>query len=263
MGTLQGSWVWYELMTTDPQGAKAFYEPLVGWQMTTGHGDTDDYGFLTAPDGAIVGGILRLTAEMGQHGARPAWIGYIGVEHVDTALADIEANGGKTLMTARDVEMAGRIAMVADPGGAPFYIMKPTPPPGAEGGESSAFQATSNTGHCGWNELMAADAGREVAFYTGLFGWSLPEPMDMGEFGKYQFIAHDGVQVGAIMGLMPESPHPMWNHYFWVPSIAKAKDTIEANGGQVINGPMEVPGGGWIVQGVDPQGAVFSLVGEK
>jgi uncharacterized protein len=261
MGTLQGSWVWYELMTTDPEGAKAFYETVVGWQMTTGHGDTDDYGFLTAPDGNMVGGMLRLTEEMCVHGAKPTWLGYIGVEDVDDMVAAIETKGGKAPMPAREVEMAGRIAMVADPGGAPFYIMTPRPPEGSGGGDSTAFRADIDLGHCGWNELMAGDAARETAFYTRLFGWSLPEPMDMGAMGKYQFVAHDGVTVGAIMGLIG-APQPQWNHYFWVPSIVAAKTKIEASGGQVINGPMEVPGGGWIVQGIDPQGAMFSLVGE-
>ena len=65
------------------------------------------------------------------------------------------------------------------------------------------------------------------------------------------------------MGTMPEMPHPMWNHYFWVDSIAAAKELIEAQGGQVINGPMQVPGDGWIVQGIDPQGALFSLVCDR
>ncbi|MGH6718189.1 MAG: VOC family protein, partial [Alphaproteobacteria bacterium] len=64
MGTLQGSWVWYELMSPDPEASKAFYEPVVGWSMTTGHGENNDYGFLTAPGGAMVGGLLRLTGKM-------------------------------------------------------------------------------------------------------------------------------------------------------------------------------------------------------
>ncbi|HYD04080.1 MAG TPA: VOC family protein [Reyranella sp.] len=256
-----GGFIWYELMTTDPEGAKAFYEPVVGWSMTTGHGDTDDYGFLTAPDGAIVGGLLRLTGEMTAGGARPGWLGYIAVADVDATVREIEAKGGRCLMPARDVEMAGRIAMVADPGGAPFYVMKPRPPEGSEGGVSTAFQSEIDCGHCGWNELMAGDAGREIGFYTGLFGWSLPEAMDMGPMGKYQFVAHDGVTLGAIMGATPQAPEPHWNHYFWAKSIAAAKTAIEANGGTVTNGPMQVPGGGWIVQGLDPQGAAFSLVG--
>ncbi|MBN8501749.1 MAG: VOC family protein [Sphingomonadales bacterium] len=259
MTTLQGSWIWYELMTPDPEGARAFYEPIVGWSMKTGSAETGEYGFITAPDQAMIGGILRLSEDMATHGARPCWTGYIGVDDCDDAVRAIEADGGKQIMPPRDVPMAGRIAMVADPGGAPFYVMTPTPPPG--GGESTAFQPEINRGHCGWNELLAADAQREVAFYVDRFGWSLPEPMDMGPMGQYQFIAHDAVQIGAIMPMMPQTPHPFWNHYFWVSSITDARDGIEANGGQVINGPMQVPGDLWIVQGIDPQGAFFSLVG--
>jgi len=259
MGKQQGAWIWYELMTSDPEGAKAFYEPVVGWSMTTGHGDTDDYGFLTAPDGAMVGGLLRLTKDMTDHGAKPCWLGYLSVEDVDEALKDIEAAGGKTLLPATDIEMAGRVAMVADPGGAPFYVMTPKPPPG--GGESTAFQAELNPGHCGWNELMAGDGPREVGFYSTLFGWDLPEPMDMGPMGKYQFVAKDGLTLGAIMTAMPQAPEPRWNHYFFVESITTAKAAVEANGGKVINGPMQVPGGGWILQGIDPQGAQFNLTG--
>jgi len=261
MGSQQGQWIWYELISPDPEASKAFYEPVVGWSMTSGHGNTEDYGFLTAPDGAMVGGLLRLSQDMADHGARPCWLGYLSVANVDQALKSIEAAGGKTLMPATDIEMAGRVAMVADPGGAPFYVMTPKPPPG--GGESTAFSAAKAQGHCGWNELMAGDAARETAFYTRLFGWSLPDPMDMGAMGKYQFVASGDVTLGAIMGKMPQVPAAMWNHYFWVPGIEEAKGKIEANGGQVVNGPMEVPGGDWVVQGIDPQGAMFSLVGGK
>lgn len=261
MGTLQGSWVWYELMSPDPEGSKAFYEPVVGWAMTTGHGENNtDYGFISNPDGGMTGGLLRLPKEMTDHGARPCWLGYIGVDDVDTAVTAIEAAGGKCMMPARDVEMAGRIAMVTDCCGAPFYVMTPTPPPG--GGESAAFSPTL-PGRCSWNELMAGNASEAIAFYTSLFGWSLPEPMDMGPMGKYQFIAHDGVQIGAIMQKMPETPNPVWNHYFRVASIDAAAAAVAANGGQVVNGPMAVPTGDWIIQGTDPQGAMFNLVGGK
>jgi uncharacterized protein len=261
MGTLQGSWIWYELMTPDPEGAKAFYDNVVGWNMTTGHNGDNDYGFITCADGGMTGGVLRLSKDMADHGAKPGWLGYVGVDDVDASLISIEKAGGKTWMPARDVPMAGRIAMVADCCGAPFYVMTPTPPPG--GGESSAFSATANTGRCGWNELMAGNAANATAFYTSVFGWGLPEAMDMGDLGKYQFIEHDGVTVGAIMQKMPQMPAPFWCHYFWVPGIAAAAELIKSNGGQVINGPMEVPGDDWIVQGIDPQGAMFSLVGGK
>lgn len=259
MTTVQGSWLWYDLMSPDPEGSKAFYDTVLGWTMTTGHGESTDYGFITAADGAMVGGLLRLTSDMTDHGARPCWVGYVGVDDVDASLAAITAAGGTMLMPPRDVPMAGRIAMVADCCGAPFYIMAPTPPPG--GGQSTAFAPLPNPGHCGWNELYAGDLDKALAFYTGQFGWTLPDAMDMGPMGKYQFIAHDEVMVGAMMKTPDAAPVSAWSHYFWVDSIIAAKALVEANRGQVINGPHEVPGPLWIIQGIDPQGAMFSLTG--
>ena len=53
---------------------------------------------------------------------------------------------------------------------------------------------------------------------------------------------------------------PYWNYYIFVPSVTAAADRINAGGGKVLMGPMEVPGGRHIVQGLDPQGALFCLV---
>ena len=89
MGTLHGSWLWYELMSPDPEGSQAFYEAVVGWSISTGHGDDINYGFITNPDGTMTGGLMRLTAEMQAHGARPCWIGYLGVDDVDASAASI------------------------------------------------------------------------------------------------------------------------------------------------------------------------------
>jgi hypothetical protein len=58
-------------------------------------------------------------------------------------------------------------------------------------------------------------------------------------------------------------PRPFWLYYVGVPAIDPAVETITTGGGRVINGPMEVPGGAWIVQGIDPQGAMFALVGMR
>ena len=258
--TLHGSWIWYELMTPDADGSKAFYDRVVGWTIQTTHGNDKGYGFINTADGGMTGGVLHLTGEMRQYGARPCWIGYVGVDDVDAGLAAVEAAGGKAVMPARDIEMAGRIAMVTDPNGAPFYIMTPTPPPG--GGESNAFSPTL-LGRCAWNELMGADQQAAIGFYTGLFGWSLPEPMDMGPMGKYQFVAHDGVTTGAIMRKPEQAPVSAWTHYFRVADIDAATAAVRDAGGTLMLGPMQVPGGDWIIQGTDPQGAFFALVGAR
>ena len=123
MSKSAGGFSWYELITTDPFAAKAFYEPVVGWGVSTGHANDDDYGFIARSDGGMAGGFLRLSSDMVEHGTRPAWIGYLHIVDIDAAVGEIEAAGGKSLMPARDVEIAGRIAMIADPQGAAFGLV--------------------------------------------------------------------------------------------------------------------------------------------
>jgi uncharacterized protein len=67
-------------------------------------------------------------------------------------------------------------------------------------------------------------------------------------------------------GMMTKAPHMLvscWNFYFNVDSINAAVKRVASGGGKILNGPMQVPGGSWIVQGQDPQGAMFSLVSNK
>ena len=261
-GNPDGGFIWYELMTPDPEGAKAFYEPVVGWTLSTGHGETDDYGFITRADGGMNGGVLRLTSEMTSGGARPGWMGYVQVADVDAAVRAIEGAGGKSLMPARDVEMAGRIAMVADPQGAPIYVMTPKPPPGREDMESDVF-SPMEAQHVRWNELQSSDADAAVGFYTRQFGWTQEGDMDMGPLGKYRFIQKDGVGIGAIMPKMPQVPHSVWTYYIGVDDIDRATEAVRTGGGKVTDGPQEIPGGEFAVNAIDPQGAAFGLVGPR
>ena len=97
-------------------------------------------------------------------------------------------------------------------------------------------------------------------FYAELFGWTKAEAMDMGAMGVYQIFAAGGAPIGGMMTKPPGVPVSFWNYYFQVDGIGAAMERLKAAGGTVINGPMEVPGGSWIVQGLDPQGAMFSLV---
>lgn len=256
------NFIWYELMTPSPEGAKAFYDAVVGWSLSTGHGDNNDYGFITRGDGGMNGGVLRLSADMAEHGARPCWLGYIYVDDVDAAAAAIAGDGGHLLMPARDVEMAGRIAMMSDPQGAPFYIMTPTPPPDSGKTESDVFSVTEAQ-HVRWNELATSDPDGAIGFYTRHFGWGQEGAMDMGEMGSYRFIQRGDVGLGAVMALMPGMPGSMWSFYIGVDDIDRAHAAVSANGGTVTNGPMEIPGGEYAMNGIDPQGAAFGLVGPK
>jgi hypothetical protein len=256
---LQGSHIWYELMTADPEGAKRFYDSVVGWDIGPAHDDIG-YRMIGRPDGGNAGGVLPLTDDMLQHGAKPRWMGYIGVDDVDTTVGEIEARGGKPLMPAFDIPEVGRIAMVADPQGNPFYVMTPKPPAGQEGMQSDVF-SVGRPGHVTWNELSTSDPVAARSFYGELFGWTSEEFMPMGEFGEYRFFFHNGTTIGAVCQPMPGGSSG-WRYYIRVPSIPKAVEAVKAGGGTIAMGPHEVPGGDHIVIGFDPQGAEFALTGK-
>jgi hypothetical protein len=259
MGT--GSFIWYELMTPDADAAAKFYGAVVGWEIgprTAAPGEKD-YRNIGRSDGGAAGGVFGLTADMQQHGARPCWLGYLHVADVDAATRAIEADGGKVLMPAMKLPV-GSIAMVADPMGAPFYVMAPIPPPGQPDAKSDVFApATQRTR---WNELATPDLARAKAFYAKHFNFRFNEAMPMGPMGDYCFIDHDGVRLGGMMQ-QQAGQSGMWLFYFGVDSILAAQRAIEGHGGKVIRPPHEVPGGGWVVVAMDPAGAAFALTGPK
>ena len=275
MTNKHGDFIWYELMTTDADAATAFYEKVVGWSVANpGHepgGDGFDYREIKASEG-LVGGMMALSGDMVQHGARPGWIGYVAVDDVDKMVESIEHGGGKVLMPAHDLENVGRFAMVADPQGAPFYIMKPVPPADNPDMSSNAFAAERPMdGHCAWNELYTSDPAASLHFYGTRFGWVKDGEMDMGPMGKYEFLRHAGRaaegsmhgMIGAVMPKMPQIPASAWRYYFRVPDIDTAVAAITANGGSIVQAPIEIPGGDFSMAGVDPQGAAFALVGSR
>ena len=258
-GNPRGDFIWYELMTTDAEGAKSFYDAVVGWNISEGAEEFNGYRMIGRSDGKFAGGVLPLTKEMQQHGARPTWLGYVHVPDVDKAVIDIANAGGRALMPAFDITNVGRIAMVSDPQGAPFYVMKPIPPANDPNAKSDVFSPDAQQ-RVGWNELQTSDVEAARAFYGNQFGWGSDEFMDMGEMGKYRFWDQNGTRIGAVCnGNDGQQPH--WRFYIRVPSISAAKQTAEQHGGTVHMGPHQVPTGDWIIVGSDPQGAEFALVG--
>jgi predicted enzyme related to lactoylglutathione lyase len=265
MTNQHGDFIWYELLTSDADAAGDFYGKVVGWTSTSSGQPGMDYRFFSSGDGSDtkdgVGGYMAITPEMAEGGARPAWVGYIGVDDVDGTVTKLTAAGGAVLMPATDLEGVGRMAMVTDPQGAPFYVMK-----GASDETSYSFAATEpKIGHCAWNELSSANPEAAKSFYGSLFDWSKDGEMDMGSMGKYEFLTASGGRfaLGAVMPLMPGMPVSMWTYYFRVADIDTATATVKANGGAILQEPIEIPGGDYSMTALDPQGAPFGLVGGR
>jgi predicted enzyme related to lactoylglutathione lyase len=251
---MQGSFFWYDVMTSDTKAAAKFYAQVVGWGTQDGGSPDMNYTLFTL-DNRGVAGLMAISADMAKAGARPAWMGYILVDDVDEMAARIQKEGGKLHRGPFTVPNIIRIAVMSDPQGAVFMVAKPltpdAPPPLPPG----------TPGTIGWHELYAGDWQSAFAFYQKLFGWTKGEAHDMGPMGIYQLVKTGGEF--AMVGMMtkpPQVPMPYWGFYFNVTGIDAASSRITAGGGKIVNGPMQVPGGQWIVQAMDPQGAFFALV---
>ena len=255
-----GRFIWYELITPDVDGAKRFYGDLVGWaaqDMPMPDGGGEPYSMLSS-NGHGVGGIMHLGEAMKAEGMAPNWTGYVCVDDCDAAAAKAAGLGGSVKRRPLDIPGIGRFAIIADPAGAVFAIMKPIPPEGSR--PPSDINAVGQTG---WHELFGADPSEGFPFYSDMFGWTKAGAMDMGPAGNYLLFNNQDGQIGGMMRRPDDVPASFWLYYFRVADIDAAAAKVKATGGQVLMGPRDVPNGHRIVQGTDPQGAMFAVVGKK
>lgn len=248
---------WYELMTTDTAAGGKFYAEVVGWDLEEAQGDMSHYTTLKTPGGVPIGGMMGISPEMTAQGMRPGWVGYVAVDDIGASTAKAAELGGTVHRQPSDIPGVGRFSVVADPFGAVFQLFQAAPeftmPPEGKG-----------PGFVAWRELMAGDLEKAWAFYSALLGWTKDTDHDMGPMGAYRLFKTGGeTSAGGMMTKPANLPASFWTYYFSVDSVRAAAERLTKAGGTVINGPMQVPGGDWVVQGADPQGAMFSLHGPE
>jgi hypothetical protein len=253
--TLLGRPLWYELMTTDMNAAEKFYRTVVGWTSAPFEGSPQPYTMFNRSGEIPVAGLMTTPEGMN---APPFWAMYVAVPKLEEAASHIKGLGGGECSPAIEVPTVGRMQMMKDPQGAAFYIYEPET-------TDQQPEAAAEVGEASWHELMTTDAAAAMRFYSEIFGWQESDTMDMGPMGKYHMFNRPHGMIGGIMNTPPEMAQvpPNWQIYFRVPDINAATERIKANGGHVLNGPMEVPGGDWIVNATDPQGAAFALHARK
>lgn len=245
---------WYDLATSDVEAARKFYCDVAGWTYQDVSQGAQSYGLFKLGEAGVAG---LMPYPEGMRPPFPVWNGYIAVADVDTMAARVKEAGGVVHRGPIEVPGVIHFAVVADPQGAVFIIAK-----GLEA-QPMPKLPVGTPGTMGWRELFASDWAKDFPFYEKLFGWTKAEAHDMGPAGIYQLFAAGAAPVGGMMNKPPQMPVSWWNYYINVESIDAAKARVEKGGGQVLMGPMEVPGGQWVLQGKDPQGGHFALVAPK
>jgi uncharacterized protein len=249
-----GRVLWYELLTTDMKAAEAFYTNVIGWHVVPFEGSPEPYDMWTLADGTPVGGVMKIPQGMN---FPPHWGMYVGVANLEEAVSKIERLGGSALSPVIEVPTVGRMRTMKDPQGAAFSVYESANPP-------QRPEEPPKVGDVSWHELYTSDADAAMKFYTEMFGWRPTETMDMGPMGKYHMFGR-AFGLGGMMNKPAEMAQvpPHWGLYVRVPDVHAGAGRVKASGGQILNGPMEVPGGDWVVNCMDPQGAAFSLHHKK
>jgi len=255
MVDMPGRFVWYELMTTDMDVARAFYTDVVGWSARDFSAPGVPYTLFLSGENAVCG-LLHLADEATRSGALPRWLGYVQVDDVDAAAGQVLALGGNVYVPPANIGDISRFAIVTDAQKAVFALIKWTQPWNEP---ASALRAN---GRVSWHELFADDCDRALKFYGELFGWR-KTIANSGDLGTYQLFASRGETIGGVLTKPPALPAPFWLHYFNVGDIDAAASRVTAGGGQIVNGPRQAPDGSWIVQCTDPQDAIFALIGKR
>jgi hypothetical protein len=249
-----GRFIWYELFTTDIPAAKAFYGAVLGWEAQDA--STPDMAYTVFAAGkTAISGIMGLPPEARRTGATPRWMAYVSVDDVDVISGRIKRLGGTIYVPPVDSNI-GRISVVADPQTANLALVKdlrPGPRRPPEMGKQ---------GHVGWHELLAADWNKVFDFYGELFGWRKSDA-ETGPTETYQLFSSGGQTIGGMFTKRPEEPLPFWLLYFNIDDIDTATERVKTAGGEVFEGPYELPDGIWIVRCIDPQGAAFALQGKR
>lgn len=250
MSKHHGKFVWYDCMTSDQKAAEVFYAAAIGWNMTDS-GMTDRKYTLLSAGRVMVGGLMPIPDGVM---AQPSWTGYIAVTDVDEFARRVIAAGGSIHREPTDIPGVGRFAIAADPHGAAFFLFKPGP------AETAAAVAPGTPGQIGWRELQAGNLDAAFAFYSSLFGWTKEEAIDIGPMGTYQLFASGDAPAGGMMNKVPDAPGPFWLYYFNVDALEAAAVRVRHGGGKIQHGPAQVPGGQWMAQCLDPQGAMFGML---
>lgn len=249
MPGLHGRFVWYDLMTTDTAAAERFYNGVIGWG-TQAWGGPSPYTMRTS-NGTPLGGMVSLADPNAPSGVPPHWLAYVSVDDMEAAVARTKQLGGSVLFEPQDIPDAGRFAVIQDPQGASIALysaLRDTPP------------AEPSPGQFTWHELMSSDSKAAFDFYSALFGWEKTSDFDMGpEVGIYQMYGQGGQPYGGMYTSPDPALPPTWCCYIAVVDVDAAVSRVRELGGQVIQGPMEVPGGDMIAQCLDPQGAMFAV----
>jgi len=245
-----GRFVWHDLMSTDPETSKDFYNRLLGWKTEPRDmGAAGTYHYILSA-GRRIGGIIHLDES---HRLQSHWISYLAVDDVDDVARRMPDLGGKVGVPPTEVPGIGRFAVCSDPTGARFSPFK-----GDEvtaGCEDAPFPG----GFC-WTELLTTDTATAADFYREICGWSTRE-VELGDTGKYTIFKRGDDDAAGMMQIPADRRSASnWQVYVAVEDVDDCALMAGELGGRVLVRPTDVPSVGRLSVIADTLGSTLAVV---
>ena len=250
---LQGNPIWFDLATPDPDGAKAFYSGLFGWEwadVPMSGGNT--YHMAIRGDANIAG----MSADNHANGVAGVWVNSVYVEDAEETAERIEASGGRVLSAPHNADGWGVTARVSTPEGAIFGLWQSLKGYGAD--------VFAEPGAVCWIEYHTGDLEAAKRFYSDTLDAdfdtiTIPMDSDTGSDYTVTMLSIDSQQMPCAFFKLPEGEHAArWATYFMVEDIHSSIAKAESLGAKVVFPVMEVPPGS-LASLTDPQDVRFSL----
>ena len=245
---VQGRWVWGELFADNVEAAKAFYGSVFGWQFVS-HGTGTAVYTVVRADGRPIAGIV--------HFPKPAdavrsarWLPLMSVPDAARAAEQAAASGGKVLVPSKLLPGRGEVAVLADPEGAIFGVIR-----SASGDPVDTFPSENAWF---WLELWAQDAAKMAEFYRPLGAYTVTRQESPGDRPELQLVAGGFPRAGVLEIERADVPST-WLPYVRVNDLPKAVAGIERAGGRIIVPPDPQVRNGKVAVFLDPLGAAVAV----
>lgn len=246
---IPGKWVWAELFTEDVGAAAKFYGEAFGWSFRTlSAARGPGYTLAFSGDDPVGGMLQRQGKDRKQPGAR--WIGMISVPDVKAAARYASAQGGKVVVAPRMLKGRGEVALLADPEGAPFGVIRST------SGDPDDYLGDDRQWI--WIELWARDPKAMARFYGGLGGYEVA-PAERPDGSPGYVLASGGYARCGIIASPAPAVAPAWLPYLRVEDVKAATAQAERSGARVVVAPDAGIREGRVALIVDPTGASIGL----
>ena len=244
-----GSPCWADIVVPDLDAARTFYGDALGWKLEAGERDAGGYVV------AMLGGhrVAGLTRPADDAPAPPAaWCVYLAANDAAASAERAVELGGTVLLEPTPVLGRGTTALLQDPTGAVFGLWEPDGNPG--------WTTVDEPGAPTWCEVFSHDQPASVAFYTGLFGYTVRDLSGPGFTYAALDVGHQPVAgVGAYGAGAGDDAPAAWTLYVAVDDVDAVSERVGELGGRVLRPPTESPYGRVaIVAG--PSAEVFALM---